>query len=400
MGLTPVWRLPGMRDLAIVSLAGFSGYAVLLSVAPLWAVRDGAGATGAGFVNGVLLASTVATQLTVPRALARFGWPTVLSIGMALLGVPALLLPIRDDFWAVLVVSAVRGVGFGVLTVTGSSAVARLIEPARRGEAIGLYGLTVALPNMLLIPLGPWVAERVGYWLASIIGALPLLGIVAACRLARAVVSTQLTADKAPYTDPLPPIESLRLVRRRLFRPMLLLLSVTLTGGALITFVPQMVTDAWLAPAALFTFGFLAALARWRAGIVADHWGAERLLPPLLVLASVGTALIAWSISSSSGTLAWALIAGISVVGIGYGGLQNLTLVVSFNAVSQRRHDLASATWNAGFDAGTGLGSILTGVVAGVTSFTSALLVVAAVAIAALPLAWLRPDRPAGHSPV
>jgi len=64
-----------------------------------------------------------------------------------------------DGLAAILGLSALRGVGFGILTVTGSAAVAALVDPRRRGEAIGVYGLAVAIPNLVLLPAGPWIAE-------------------------------------------------------------------------------------------------------------------------------------------------------------------------------------------------------------------------------------------------
>ena len=138
-----------------MTCAGFSGYALLLTVAPLWAVEGGATTAGSGLVNGVLLLFTVLTQLLVPRALRRFGWGPVLAVGLALLGAPGVLLsaqrrPGGDP----------RALGgprdrVGVLTVTGSAAVAALVVAERRGGGIGAYGLAVAGPNLVLLPAGP-----------------------------------------------------------------------------------------------------------------------------------------------------------------------------------------------------------------------------------------------------
>ena len=68
-----------MVPLAVMTSAGFSGYALLLTVAPLWAVHGGASTAGAGLVNGVLLLFTVLTQLLVPRALRT--WPVLTTVG-------------------------------------------------------------------------------------------------------------------------------------------------------------------------------------------------------------------------------------------------------------------------------------------------------------------------------
>ena len=136
-------------------------------------------------MNGVLLLFTVLTQLLVPRALRSLGWGPVLAVGLVLLGVPGVLMSLSDALGAVLALSAVRGIGFGVLTVTGSAAVAALVGAERRGEAIGSYGLAVAVPNLVLLPAGPWIAETVGYaGGVHACSALPLLGIPAALRLA------------------------------------------------------------------------------------------------------------------------------------------------------------------------------------------------------------------------
>src|SRR5699024_6061359 len=141
-----VLRTPGLPLVLAMTFLSFSGYAALLPVAPLWVVHGGAGSVGAGMVNGVLMLFTVLTQLLIPTALRRFGWAPVLIAGTLLLGLPSVAFALSDALAPVLALSAVRGLGFGVVTVTGSALVAEFVEPERRGEAIGLYGLAIAAP--------------------------------------------------------------------------------------------------------------------------------------------------------------------------------------------------------------------------------------------------------------
>lgn len=387
-----------MAPLVVMTCAGFSGYALLLTVAPLWAVEGGATTAGSGLVNGVLLLFTVLTQLLVPRALRRFGWGLVLAVGLMLLGVPGVLLSLSDELGVVLALSAVRGVGFGVLTVTGSAAVAALVGAERRGEAIGSYGLAVAVPNLVLLPAGPWIAESIGFWVAFTLSALPLAGIPAALRLASAL---RLSApDLHPGTTASPdPRDPESAAYRRLLRPMLLLLAVTLAGGAVITFTPQMVDSPSVAAGGLFLMGLSAAFSRWRVGVFADRYGAQRFLVPLVPLTGVGMALVSWSVASSDSVRVGSFMVAMLLVGLSYGGLQNLTLLISFTAVSRRHHNLASAVWNVGFDAGTALGSVAVGVIAELTSFATAFLVAGALAVATLPLALWRPAATATQTP-
>lgn len=378
-----------MAPLVVMTCAGFSGYALLLTVAPLWTVEGGATTAGSGLVNGVLLTFTVVTQLLVPRALRSLGWGPVLAVGLLLLGLPGVLMSLSDALGVILALSAVRGIGFGVLTVTGSAAVAALIGAERRGEAIGSYGLAVAVPNLVLLPAGPWVAGTAGYGVVFTLSALPLLGIPAALRLASALHLSAPDLHAATTESP-DPHDRESAAYGRLLRPMLLLLAVTLAGGAVITFTPQMVDSPAVAAAGLFLMGLSAALSRWRIGALADRLGAQRFLVPLVPLTGAGMALVSWSLASSDGLRTGAFLVGMLLVGLCYGGLQNLTLLISFSAVSRRHHNLASAVWNVGFDAGTALGSVAVGVIAGLTSFSTALLCAGAVAVATLPLAMRR----------
>jgi predicted MFS family arabinose efflux permease len=304
---------------------------------------------------------------------------------------------LSNELGVVLGLSAVRGIGFGVLTVTGSAAVAALVDPKRRGEAIGAYGLAVAVPNLVLLPAGPWIAESVGYWVTFALSALPLAGIPAALRLASAL---RLSApDLQPGMSASDPGDAESAAYRRLLRPMLLLLAVTLAGGAVITFTPQMVDSPSVAAGGLFLMGLSAALSRWRVGVFADRYGAQRFLVPLVPLTGVGMALVSWSVADSDGVRVGAFLVAMLLVGLCYGGLQNLTLVVSFEAVSRRHHNLASAVWNVGFDAGTALGSVAVGVIAELTSFATAFLVAGAIAVATLPLAVQRPAATTTETP-
>ena len=371
-----VLRAPGMPLLVAMTVLGFSGYASLLPVAPLWAVHGGADPTGAGLVNGVLMLFTVLTQLVVPASLRRFGWAPVLATGMLLLGLPSAFFALSDGLVPVLALSALRGLGFGVLTVTGSALVAELVDPARRGQAIGVYGLAIAGPQVLFVSAGPWIVEQLGYGLIFAVGTLPAFGVVPAIMLGRRAERVPDSQERPPYL--------------RLLRPMALLLAVTLAGGALITFMAQMSHSAALSTFALLCMTVAAALSRWRAGALSDKFGPRLFIWPLVLVTTVGMAVLAWAVRDPDATVVVALLLGATLVGVSYGGLQNLTLVVSFQAVSRPHYGSASAIWNIGFDAGTGLGAVMIGMIAAGTSFSAALIVGGAVSLLTLPLALSR----------
>lgn len=365
-----------MPLLIVMTALGFAGYSALLPVAPMWAVEGGAGPTGAGLVNGVLMLFTVLAQLAVPGALRRFGWAPVLVTGMIMLGLPAAFFVLSNELVPILIISALRGLGFGILTVTGSALVAELVNPAHRGRAIGVYGLAIAAPQVLFVSTGPWIVEHLGYLPVFAVGLLPVMAVVPAVILGRWVQRVPNPKEPAPYL--------------RLLRPMVLLLAVTLAGGALVTFMAQMSHSAVLSMLALLVLTVAATVARWMVGPLSDRSGPRPFVWPLILVTTVGMSIIAWAVSDPVTTAALPLLLGAALVGISYGGLQNLTLVMSFQVVDRPHYGSASAVWNIGFDTGTGLGAVLIGAIAAGASFSTAMLIAGGLSLLTLPLALRR----------
>ena len=380
-----VWAEPGMVPLAVLAFAGFSGYAALLPVAPLWAVRGGADSAGAGLVNFVLLMATVATQFLVPGLVRRIGWGLTLTLSLVLLGVPALLHLLSDVLGVVLLLSGVRGVGFGILTVAASAATVLLVDPRRRGAAVGAYSLALATPNVLLMPVGGWIAEAWAFWPVFLLSALPLVGIPASWALARHLPPRATHDSRHPEAEGAPAGLATYLA---ILPPSLILMAITLAGGALITFAPQMVAVPWLSAAGLFAFGLVSTVLRWRVGALADRWGSGRLAWPFVVLAVLGLLVVAWLVNrplAADQVVAWLVACGL--VGAAYGALQSLTMIRAFEAAGPRRVGAASAVWNAGFDAGTAVGSVLVGALAVGRGFGLGMAVTAGLVLLTLPLA-------------
>ncbi|MGV0744087.1 MFS transporter [Mycolicibacterium sp. XJ870] len=355
-----VWRVPGMPALLAAAALGFTGFAVLLPVAPMWAVHIGADNLGAGLVNSVLMACTVVSQLLVARLLRKVGTPVTLAIGLVLLGAPALVHMFADSLWSVLVLAALRGFGFGILTVCGVDGIAGLVAQERRGRAVGAYGLAIAAPQFVLTPAAPWLAEHVSFEAVFVLAAAPLLAVPLALAFTRPVPAPPDSQDG-----------HLR-VPRGLLSPIAALVVITASGGAILTFAPQF-SSAAVSFAALLGVTGAAALARWLIGGLADRFGPARFIDPMLYLGAVGLVLIAAGILHG-GVI---VIAGAVLVGVAYGALQNVTLVQAFAATGEQARGAVSVAWNVGFDAGTGLGALAVGALATSGSFPLAFVVMA-----------------------
>jgi predicted MFS family arabinose efflux permease len=365
-------RSRGMQALIGVTVLGFASYCLTLASLPAYAVTGGAAESTAGVVTAVLLTVTIAVQLTVPALTARFGIGPVLVAGLVAMGVPSPFYVLGDSLGWISALSAVRGAGFAVLTVLGATLAAQVAPPERRGESIGLYGLAIAIPNLVAVPAGVALVlnGHVGWlsWLA----ASPLLGVPLVPLLMRSV---------APQARPGPATGRTAVLAA--LAPSVVLFVVTLAGGGLVTFLPIERPDGVLATAALLLFGVTGAVTRWRAGLLADRLGSRLLMPLALVVAAVGLVLVGVGLWSGG---VWVLV-GAAVFGAGFGAAQNLTLLAAFARAGENGTTTASAMWNISFDAGTAIGALALGFLAAGIGLDWTYVVVAGLLAAAVPLA-------------
>jgi MFS family permease len=358
---------------------GFSGYALLLPVVPLWAARGGATALGAGVTTGALMLTTVATQLAVPWLLHRVEHRWVLGVGLVLLGAPAPLFALSAAPAPLIAVSALRGIGFGLTTVVGSALVAELVPPARHGRAMGWYGAAVGAPQLVLLAVGVAAVDRLGFapvFLAG--GAAPLLGalLVPFIRLAPPAPRQQ---GPGPDAGPVGWAGALRAGAG----PLSAMVVCALAQGGLVTFLPLAVADgAAVVPLALFAASAGGLAGRVGAGVLVDRFRiGGRLVGPAAAVTAAGVVLVAVSLAAAP-----AVVAGAALVGVGFGAVQSDSLTALLAAHGPARYGAASAAWNIAFDAGTGVGAIGLGAVADPFGFRAAFAVAAGLcALAALP---------------
>ncbi|SKA02705.1 Predicted arabinose efflux permease, MFS family [Marinactinospora thermotolerans DSM 45154] len=389
-------RTPAFRLLIAATIATFSGYVLLLPVVPLWAVRGGAGEVAAGATTSVFMLTTVLTQLAMPWILDRGGYRWTMAVGSLLLGLPAPLYPLTTDLATLLALSGARGIGFGMATVAGTALAARLVPPQQIGRATGYYGLAVGLSNLVFLSSGVWIALNVGFaavfWFACV---GPLLGAVAAVGVwltggDGAPAGTRGRGDGARAEGPADARTWLLLAA-----PLAVMLAVAVASNSLVTFlaIPLERVPA-VATVALLAYGVFSAAGRGVAGVLGDRAGRAALLTPAVAACALGCAAIAWALwaavpgwsgPGAAGTVL--VVAGAALFGAGFGAAQNDTVTVMLRRSGPRGYGTASAAWNIGYDAGTGVGALALGVVAQGLGHGPAFALSALVAAVCLPTA-------------
>lgn len=357
-----LWRLPAMQLLAVYTLVGFTGMFATMSALPAWLADGGTSTSIAGLVTTTLLVTTIAAQSAVPALTRRFGLATVLGAGCVFLGLPSLGLLHDGGLWWVLAISAVRGIGFGAITVLGSMLTARVAPPERRGEAIGIYGLAIAVPNVAAVAGGVALVSAGYFPIVALLGAVPLLGLVTVRPLERAA-GPDPDAQGAPANAA--EVQAVRrsrqAARMAALGPAVVLMVVTLTSSGFLTYLPIVRPHGALASVAILVWGITESVARWGVGPLADRIGLRQLLPGASATNIVGILLVALGLTAA-GTMGTVILAvGAAILGVGFGAVQNLTLLAAFEQARQRETATVSAVWNIGFDAGTGSGAALVG---------------------------------------
>ena len=351
-----------------------TNFYLMLGITPLYAISSGSGDFSAAITTTIFMLATVGAELATTTVMRRIGQQRTLALGIVLLGVPVIALLLSSTLPVILLVSAVRGIGFAFVIIAGAAMVAALTDESHHGRGIALYGVVVGIPSVLALPFGVWLVEHIGFTpLFLFSGAAALLGII-----------TLLIRIDIPR-----PAEVHGLLRT-LRRPAVLRLAIvffcsTLAAGVVITWTPitgSATHGSFPAAAALFAYGLAATGARWLAGRFGDSRDPNALLVPSVAVGAAGLFVMAF--------LSDWMIVGALVFGVGLGFLQNATLQLMFKSAGPSGYGSASAIWNVAYDIGLAIGAFGFGTLSASYSLpllVAALLVLASMAVIAL---WRR----------
>lgn len=390
--MTSVWRARGMLAVLVAVAAAFGAWSLLLPVVPT-AVLDAGGAESlAGLSTGVFMLFTVITQIFTPWLLRKFGFRVVMVVSAFLLGGPAFGYMLGMEPGVLLTVSAIRGVGFGALSVAEAAIIAELVPLRLLGRATGTLGLFVGASQMVALPLGLGLVDVVGYNGVFAIGAS--VGLVA---LFSAVLIPTIPPSVEEHITPnviRVPTWHLVLV------PALALMFITTAYGAITNFLPAAMRDldaargAALGGVMLGLLNLAAMASRYYAGRVTDRTGQPgSVLIPFQVCAALGVFMTA--VILVLGLPVWTVAFAVIFYGLGFGAAQNEALTMMFYRLPRSKASQASAIWNISFDSGTGIGSTVYGMMLVGMSFAPMFGIAAGVILVGLAVTLL--DRQLGR---
>jgi len=129
-----------------------------------------------GVVMGLYNGVGIICQPLIGPWIDAIGRRPFMLVGVGLLVVSALAAVAVPGIPALAAVRALQGIGFSAFFVANYSYVADLVPPARRGWALGIYGLSGLLATALGPLLSEWVIRQAGFhWLFGLAAGLALV---------------------------------------------------------------------------------------------------------------------------------------------------------------------------------------------------------------------------------
>ncbi|HEY7140011.1 MAG TPA: MFS transporter [Methylomirabilota bacterium] len=280
---------PAFLTLAVANLLFFTGLAGFVLL-PLHLHRLGATEGQLGLIMACYSATAIVVQPVVGAWVDRGGHRAFLVTGAVLTSGAALLFAAVPDALGLFpLLRALQGVAFSVFFIANFTVVVDLVPPDRRGQALGIFGISGLVSGAVGPALGELVVRGAGFrglFLAA--AALPLLAAGITARLRH-----------LPERRPVERREGLPGLLRGIVAaprlPMTLGAAFGLGQGVMFTFFPTYALSLGVGWVGLFAVSYSGAAlgVRATASSLADTAGRRAVIIPALALQAAATVLLA-----------------------------------------------------------------------------------------------------------
>ena len=338
---------PEMHAMVVVAVTGFGSVSLTSAALPLWAVSHDIKRTLVGLVATSMFGATILGQVLAPAIGNRLGQSRMLSVGMLAIAAPCPLFLLVPKLLEITVLSAIRGLGFGILTVVSISIVSDLSARRHRGQTLSRYGVVGTIPNLVGAPLGVLLTGVGSFGWVCVCASAPLLAIPFVLR-----VDEGIRAHASHNVNVRPTTISTPFVLVALPAAGALFVGAT-ANSSLTTFLPIVYPRGLLAASCLFVMSFFITMARWLIGPLSDSQRARSLTAAALGVTSAGMMIVMTALRTH---FAWLLLVGTAFAGAGFGIVISMTLVFVLAVRNASTALVASAVWNIAYDFGQALG--------------------------------------------
>jgi MFS family permease len=383
--------------LLAVNFLTFFGFHMMTPTLPLYARTLGTPDSLLGWVIASTTITAIVFRPLVGVALDHFGRKWLFLSGILLMGLTTLAIVFFPTFAALLVLRTLMGIVWAVANTSSSTVAADIIPRRRFGEGIGFYGLSASFAMALSPALALYVFYAQGIKPALLIGFGAFMASLLIATTLRYHPGRSRGEDGQTTGVPSPPPTAVPAVTHRgiaafletrALLPALLAFFLLASFGAVQAFAAILAESRQIEGAPLFFLAFagLMLIARPLFGRLTDRRGYR--LPLLIGIAFAFVGLIALSLAGSLSSL---LAAGM-LLGIGFGAANPATQTMAVADVPFTRRGTATATYFVGFDAGIGVGAVVSGLLSNSLGYGPMFQIMALLPLATL-LIFLLADR-------
>jgi MFS family permease len=336
----------------IASLLVFTAFYIMLPTLPVFLTRElkiDEGQTGL-----ILAVYTLAALLIRPFTgylIDRYGRKLFYILSLLLFAIIFTGYPLAGAFAVMLSVRFAHGLVWGVATTTGSTLIVDIVPAERRGEGIGMYGLSMTIPMALGPFTGLQLTQNNNYTLMFLFaGALAFAGFL---------LTLFIKYPEVPHAGKI--AFSFRNLLESTSLPVTFnLLIINIGYGGLVSFVSLYALKTGIGNTGVFFIVFASgiALARIYMGKIFDRHGPKMLSISGILLLAIGHLLLGLNINTTA-----FMIAGF-LLGLGSGVVFPTFQAMVNNLVPPQRRGAANSTLFSGLDLGIGLGMLITGFLA------------------------------------
>ncbi|MEG6616729.1 MFS transporter [Peptococcaceae bacterium 1198_IL3148] len=317
--------------------------------------KGNVGLVMASFTIGALIMRVIAGWLV-----DNYGRKKIMLWGMVAAVVVVSFYRLATNIPLMLLVRALHGMAFGMISTAASTMVADILPTARMGEGMGYFGLTTALAMALAPMTGVWLVETSSYTTMFI--TISVLAVVALFCGLPVRGTNGVVANAAPDTIG----EVLAgLLEKKAALPSVVMCSLAILNGAIIPFVALYAVERGVANVGLFftANAVLTLLSRPIAGRMTDRGRTDLVL--LIGHLSLFVCVVVLGLAN---TLTEFIIAG-AFFGWGFGFVMPTLQALAVRYVAPHRRGAATGTFFIAFDLGLGVGNIFFGFLAEALSY-------------------------------
>lgn len=322
------------------------GFVMLLPTLPMLALTDlGAKSHQLGWIVGVFTLFVLLSRPLGSKLLKRWGSTRILHAGLPLLVAATFFYFLVQNMAQLLVLRALHGFIFGILSTATATRVVEIIPKSIRGRGIGYFGMFQASSLAIGPPVGLYLLNRSSWELFAMMSLITLVAAIIALLFVR---EKQASAREEETT------RSSRWMERKAVPASVTMLFMTIVFGAVLGYLPLLAEtnglDDWTGMYFLcYSAGLV--LVRPVSGKIVDKGWMSPAVWSGLFLSAVALAATAQSTAASLFMISAFLL------GVGFAFVQTALQVLALEGLPPSRYAAATGTFYLSLDIGYGVGS-------------------------------------------